>query len=1083
MKRLTVFGAIFGCGLLLLVLLLGPARLYRPNESTEIGTSDLRDLSPTVRVEDPGKGGRPIGIVPQGAGTIPHWIDRPSSPGVVERVKEWEFSFAAIEAFPGGFHFTSPHLAVFPALKLDEKPATVVEARGSDVAMRGSAAGALDFGEKPRVEDVKAFTLAPAAVVRTFTPDGEVESTLTTDRLEAPEAQLPADGKAVLAPVLVAPGELRMVRADGSFDLRAGGMVLHRLDGRLELRPPLSITTTGLDLADPTAGPAAPNSAPKPAPDVVAQNRRETTPRAPITITADGPATYVRKAGPDATATDAAFQPLLGPGELVFTGRVSLTQGDRSLSTDRLRLVISRTPDGSLEIEEMEAGVAGSPLELGLLAGRGKAAFARFRRLDGGLELDGPIEFDDLVIGEGAAARRVELRSRRRAQMRQLPADSVLPERVLLVLEEEAHLEVAGELVADADVIELLLRAPGNAADGTARPAELIEARLIATRPGSAARAELANQGRAFARRIRLTEGADGRLVVLTGDARAEFPQGFVAAPDIDLHVPAVTAAAGAGAFTLQVAQLVAAEFDLPAGAAPFEPAAAPTASGGATVAAPLPPRRLVIDPLEPCRLMRTNDRTEFTGRARYRIHEVAAGADSADFGNRPLAPDPLQELATDHLVLDVDRDAGDESRLSATATGRVELSDAARGLSVAADRLRTDTRVGDSGSARWLVVEGAPAQVSLPLREGAETAVAIRAPRLELDLGRGALDAFGGAARTRLTLPEEVLQQFLSAPTATEGLGDATAGALADGAANDAAATGGTIELECADFHFAPDPASGDASRGSLRFEGGMVARRASDGAIAKAARARFDLARGEGQLDGTEAEPVLLLRPRPYAPDRVESLAAAWVKLEKRGERIRCADDAVVVLHPEEPPTAERPLPDFLRLVLRTSDGPDLIGERLALTGGVELEFEWETADAGGGSVRRSARARGDRAVIDFERAAPAAAARSFLPLEPRLLTLTQHVDFDFEGFHLAGATLVHRLLGADSDVPPPGWFLLKKGVDRVALDGSPLDAAWQVQLGTEQVLVRPPTRTNPEFELKFGSTSGRLEARAGG
>lgn len=1061
MKRLTVFGAIFGCGLLLLVLLLGPARLFRAVESTEIGTSDIGDVPTTVRIDDPGRGGRPVGLAPQGAGQLPHWVDRQLAPGVLERLKEWEFSYTAIEAFPGGFHFTSPRIELFPARRTDERPTTVIEARGSDIAMRGSAAASLDFSDKLRVEDVKAFTLAPAAVIRTFTAEGVPEFTLTTDRLEAPETPLDAEGRAELAATLIAPGEVRVVHADGSFDLRGGGMELQRLAGRIELRPPLSITTTGLALpgARGKVDGAVAGGA-KPA--------RDSAPRLPITITADGPATYLRAPEPkgvaapaartdvaDASAVGGVMDGLFGPGELLFTGRVALAQGDRTLTTDRLRLKLVRAADGTLAIEQMEAGVASVPLQIGLLAGRGSAAFARFRQDDGALEFDGPVQFDDLVIGEGEAARRVALAARQRVEVRELPADTVLPDRLLLVLHGAAHLEVASELVAEADSIELLLRAPRKSADGRELPAELIEAQLIATRPGGLARAELIGQGRAFARRIRLTEGAAGRVAVLTGEARAELVQGFVTAPDLELQV----AAAKGGAITLLVPHLTAAEFDLPAGAAPFEP----TLAAPSTPVSVKPARRLVIDPLAPCQLTRVGDRTEFAGRARYRVHELTDA--------RTLAPTALQELTADLLRL-----ATEEDTLSAEAGGDVLLTDTSRGLTVAAAHLRTARRGDAASPARWLLIDGAPAVVTLPLRAGAPAPLAIRAPRLEFDLGRGSLDAFGDDALTQLAVPAAALQQFLGAPD------DASADTWRDGA----------VEVSCTDFHFAPEPVSGALDRGTLRFEGGFVALRASDGASATAARARFDLARGEGRLDGADGAPVQLMRALPWAVERVERLVADWVQIEKSGARIRCADHAVAVVHPEDAPTAQKPLPDFRRIVLRTGDGPDLIGERLALTGGVEFDFEWESVDDQGALEQRRARAAGDRAVIDFERvlSPPAATATptgpppppAFLPLRPRLLTLTQHVTFDFEGFHLAGATLVHRLLGGDDDLPPPGWFLLKKGVDRVALDGSPAEAPWQVALGTEYVLVKPPSSASPEFEVKFGPTSARLEARRG-
>lgn len=1022
MKRLTVFGAIFGCGLLLLALLLGPARLVqdRPDER-EIATSDLSDLPVTMGIKDPGQGGRAIGVAAEGAGKLPHWIPRPGGAGKQDRVKAWELTYRKNEPFATGVHLTEPRLELFPARQLDERATTVIEAGGADLAFRGDVNSALQFaddrGGSETAAAVKAFTLAPAVKMSTFDATGAPQLTLTTARLEAPEAPLATAGPTEIAARLVAPGELHATQADGSLDLRAGGMELLRNAGHLELRPPLRLVTNGLSLpgfgAEPSREPQKPRA-----------------PLEPITITATGPTTFDRAAGEPADQ-------LFGPGELRFTGHVEVRQGDRSLTTERLRLQIARGADDRLFIEEMEAGVPTTPLSIGLLSGRGSASAAHWRLEPGDLVLDGPVEFADFVLGEGEDARRVSLSARRRAVVRKLAAEGPRPERMVLTLEEAAHLEVAGELIADAATLEVELLPPARDANGVEQPARLIEARLLAAPTGALAHAELPDLGGATARSIRLTDdGSGGRLVHLEGNAHAEFPQGFVAAPELDLHVPADRKQAA----TLTVPQLTAAAFDLPAGTTPFEP----TASA----------QRLVIEPLAACGLTRVGARTDFTGRARYLVHAAGAAEGAA----------PLQELTADELHL-----IPADERIDAVASGTVVLTDAARGLTLLAARLRTVERAierdGRAATRRLLIVEGAPASAMMPLRAGDAAPLTIRAPRLELDLERRALDAFGDADRARLLVPEEV------------------AGALFAAAAEPGVAPGAPIELECGTLRFAPD-GNGNLDRGTLVLEGGLVGKRPRDLALLVATTARFDLASGDARIDGSAGAPATLTRPKPYDAQRVESLETLWLQVERGGQRIRCADDAVLVFHPEEPPTAAKPVPQFRRVTMTTHDGPDLIGEQLTMTGGVEFDFEFDVVDDQGALRRRVAHATGSRAIVDFDRITTGASAGPLaFALVPRLLTLTQHVEFGFEKFHLAGATLAYRLLGTDEERPKVGWFVLKKGVERVSFGGAPETGDWQIDSNTEFVQVRAPTANDPDFVIEFGPASAVIEALTGG
>ena len=1058
MKRLIVFGTIFGCGLLLLVLVLGPGRLLRQAVDPTIESSDLTDVRSTVAMNDPGQGGRAIGIAAEGAGKIPHWIEVPVSAGVLERLKEWELSYRGIEAFPGGVHFTKPSFELFPAKRPDERPTTTLDAEGSDVAMRGDSSKALQLNDRLRAEDIKAFTLSPGVVLRTFDEAGGPLLTLTTDRLESPEVALDASGRRELASTLIAPTPVRIVHADGSLDLRAGGMVLARQTGRLEFAPPLAITTTGVALPGIGASAGAaigPTNETRPAP----------TPREPVVITSDGPATFVR--APEAAASATVPLPtaaqgeagrlgaLFGPGELLFTGHVVVTQGDRSLATERLRMQIARADDGTLFISELDAGVPDTPVAIRLLGGRGSAARVEWSVREQGLVLTGPVRFDDLVVGEGANAKRLLLTAQHRVVVREEPATATLPERVVLTLKEAAHLGIAGELAADGATIVIELIPPTKGADGKAGAARLLEARLI----GELAHAELPGRGNAVARTIRLADdGSGGQIVHLDGDARADFAQGFVEGASLELHVPADPNAPS----TVIVPSLAAAEFDLPAGSAPFEPRFATTAADPTTAEIAPGARRLVIEPLAACSFTRVGERTDFIGRARYRVRENGR---------------ELQELTADefHLAPDGSAMSGATSgEMKADARGTVVLRDEAQGLTLHAAAMRTEKRGRGDSAVRLLVIEGMPADATLPLSRGSFELVTVLAPRLELDLDAGTLNASGDAMTlARLQVPEKLLVKMLpTISTATGGTTPASEGATA-AASN---ATPPPVVIECEALFFAPEAATGQLDRGTLRFERRVKAMRPRDGATITAAKMTFDLAAVSALVEGTSAEPAVLAQPKRYDPSRVESLTAEWVRLERGGARARTADRAIFVLHPEEAPTAAVPIPQFRRVELRAHDGPDLIGDRILLTGGVEFDFAWAVAERDGTTTQRTAHCVGDRAQLDLDHPLTEGACTLLL------LTLTQHVEFDFDNYHLAGATLIHRLAGTADAHPAPGDFLLREGVERARLDGEDAAGDWRVVSEFPWVLVTPPTAEKPDFTVLYGPIHLVFEAARG-
>jgi len=1069
MKRLILFGAIFGAGLLLLVLVLGPGQIVNTDEDPEIKASDLSDVSAAVVMKDRGAGGSRIGIGLEGAGRIPVWKELLLPDGSKQQVKSAEVAYQGNEPFRGGLHLSRPRFELFSGRKLDEKPHTVLTAGGGDLALRGDPGSAAGTPQQLDVQSVKAWTLSPDVVVESFDEAGAVTHHLATERLEGPEAPLDASGKADLFPSVIAPGPVHLQEfgepREGEqrqvvLDLRAGGLDLQRRANKLTLAPPIAITASGPALPDP----AAPR-APKPAAPAAA-------PREPIHITCEGPATFVGReapapaappagsAQPAALDTSVGLDGVVGPGTLVFHDNVVVKQGDASLRTGRLSVTIARDANGLLFIEELDAGVPRTPLYLGLLGGEGTAAAMRWSERDQGLVLDGPIRFDDLRFGEGDKQKQLDLVAKRRAVVKQLPAEAPLPERVELTLEEEAHLEATGEMTADGATIVVTLVLPAKGGD--AAGAKLLSVDIAGGGSRPLATAELTGQGKARAKTLRLgDDGEGGRTVHMAGDARADFEQGWVEGESLDLTLPS-----DPGKQTkVIVPRLTAAEFDLPAGDSPFEPRFAGAATTAAPAAGPPPTRRLAIEPLQPCALTRVGTaklaKTDFTGRATYRVR-----ADGKE----------LQTLFADELHLTPDGDG----KLQADAIGAVDLVDAGRGLHLRAARMRTSEREVDGQKLRLLLVDGAreaapasggapePAWLTLALAEADGIPFDLFAQALEVDLDRGALHATGRDARPRLLVPERLLERFVPALVAMPAADAKTTADAAD------APEPPPVEFLCEELRFVPDPKERRLDRGTLQLERRVAVLRPRDGATLSATRLVLDLAQQSGLVDGSSGAPVIARRPKPYAAERVESLTTAWLRVERGGDRVRAADDSLFVLHPEELPTADAPVPPLRRLELRTHDGPELQGEKLALTGGVELDLDYGTRERDGTPTIQRATARGDRAVLLLAH-----------PLKdggfvPQLLTLQQHVRFDFGGYHAKGATLLYRFPDAIDGSPHPGWFTLREGIEPGELLAEDALGKWRVTSTFREMRAHPPTREDPEERVEFEGLRTRVESR---
>lgn len=1094
MKRLLLFGSIFGFGLLVLVLVLGPGRLVRESGEQEIGDSNLADVRTAVSLKESGQGGATIGVAMEGAGRIPIWKERVLPDGSVQRVKAALLAYRGIEPFAGGFHFDQPHLEFFPGVAVDERATAVIDAEGCDLALHGEQSGAAQFAQGFKPADVKAFTFSPKVVVQKLDPtSGATTLRFETERLEAPELPLTGEVEPLFLERLIAPGPLRLQQGDG-FDLRAGGLELDRRSGRLTLQPPLALTATEFDLPGLTAdAPAdAPTDAPADAPAAPpAKRARTAAPRPPLFLTSDGPATYLR-ADPtaDAPASGAAspatepprtaspadafdLDQALGPGEIVFTNNVLLKQEERWLRTERLALTLARNALGELVATHVDAGRVTTPLAFGLLGGEGDATQLEWSEREQALVLQGPVALRNLVLGEGAAARKFELAARERLRVRNLPADATLPERIELTLEQGAHVAIAGELVADGDRIVALLLPPTKetaAAPGAeARPAEPL--RLLAVElTGAPATATMSGRGDARARLLRLTESADGtRTIHLDGDARAEFERGFVEGPTLDLTLPLDPKAPT----TVLVPRLLAAELELPAGAAPFEPRFA--ATSGATAPppdAPVPPRRLKIEPLGPCSLTQIGEQVDLVGRAIYRVRAVAAdstdAADSADSAvaaaaaaAADAAPD-LQTLHADELHLQPDGAGAYRAR----ALGDIVLLDPSRGLVVRGALARTETATRAGREVPLLRLEGKPAHVELTPPQSTAGVLLLDAPDIELDLERGSLLAVDPAGAVRLHVPEVLLADLFPSLA----LPDTLAAALpaAPAAATPPAADGpAPLQLSAERIEFTPGEGADPFQSGALHLARRVVVIRPADGSVARCDTLDFDLAAGTAALDGRPDAPVVLQRPKPYATERIDALTTAWIRIDRRRQRITAAPSTLLVLHPEEAPTPERPVPPLVRIELRTSDSPELQGRRVALGGGVEMDLTFGD---------RLAHARAERAELLLSNGLEEG------PFEPLRLNLSQRVRLDYGDYHATGDLLSYRIRGTADDTPAPGWIELKEGVEPGALLGQDEAGRWLVTARFKRMRVHPPSTDDPREMIEFDGLSLVVEAAHG-
>jgi hypothetical protein len=363
-------------------------------------------------------------------------------------------------------------------------------------------------------------------------------------------------------------------------------------------------------------------------------------------------------------------------------------------------------------------------------------------------------------------------------------------------------------------------------------------------------------------------------------------------------------------------------------------------------------PRELRLEPLAPTALEIDGEELHLRGRTRVHLFELADG-DAPERETQQLTADSLDLLpqagATPQLVAD----------------GAVDVVDLERGFHLEAAHAHTELAAdGD----RHLLLDGTPAKATIALpaaksksRETAgpkETAeFTLLATRLDVDLQTRRIVADDRERLVTALVPEALVGSMLPALPAPG------AGAGGEGPA----ASPPPIQFDAEHVDVVPQelsPAERSAKRppalaatatsdnpfmrALVTARGRVHALRQSDGSTFDAARMVLDLAASRARLDGEPGAPVKLLRPKTYAPDRVEQVISDWIEADDGGAKVTMAprrDEPVIVLFPEQAPekgAANGKVPQRMRVALRCSEPPVLTGDTLLLTGGVDTDLE---------------------------------------------------------------------------------------------------------------------------------------------
>lgn len=1095
MKRLLLFVSIFGAGLLILVFALGPGRLLRRTPTTSIEPQDLPPAPDAISIST---SGQRIGFGIRGAGTIPFWTQVAQPDGSALRVKSAQLKYSTNEPHFGGVHLTSPVLDLFEGKAADEKAIARVVAAGGELETEGDLHS---LAESLKQQQLKSFSMSPDVHLSWLGDDGRPALTIETSQLDIPESppgpetppapepptgpdatQEGDEARRLLFPKLVAPNPVHIFQADGGFDLNAAALEMQRFDGRLELKGPVTLNATHFNL--PTPGASAGKAKPAEAPSN----------RPPVTLTCDGHATFVqrppekpdgldkpekpeRKSGQKGVAKAATREPgqAIGPGTLTFERNVVVRQTDpatndeRWLRTDRLVLELENDANGQLTVKSLDAGGGAEPsgqVIFGLLGGEGGAR--HLKREGNDLVLDGPVHLDRMTVGRGADARLFSLAAEQKLVLHE-ETSSDGPSRWRAELYGAAHATSqdeldAGwkrakssqdELDADGDQLTALLRKveQGDAAGGNAGSFDVDELVI-----DGHARLDMHARGKASAQKITLGGGGRAaRKAHLEGDAVVTSARGTLRAPTIDLTIPEGSAAGASSGQALRgsTPRMTDGRMALPAGGSLFGGEETAIPEGGP----PPRPRELRLEPLPeaPVALEVFGEELHLRGRTRVHLFELAAG-DAPERETQQLTADSLDLLPQ----------AGGAPQV--VADGSVDVVDLERGFHLEAAHAHTELAAdGD----RHLLLDGAPAKATIALpvvkskarekpgeaAEPKETAeLTLLSRRLDVDLLTRRIVADDREHLVSALVPEALVGSMLpSIPSA---------GAGGEGAN----ASPPPIQFDAEHVDVVPQeltPAEKSAKRppalaatatsdnpflrALVTARGRVHALRQSDGSTFDADRMVLDLAASRARLDGEPGVPVKLLRPKSYAPDRVEQVITDWIEAVDGGAKVTMAprrDDPVIILFPEQAPESgseKGKVPQRMRVALRCSDPPVLTGDTLLLTGGVDTDLEIGDARDPGGVTKAHSRSERVEVTLSGSLGSP--------NLTLHRLTAQGRVRLDYEraaavdasggeagavACHAEGARLTFDLVKGD--------LVMKEGVEPCRLLAAEESGGWR-------------------------------------
>ena len=738
-------------------------------------------------------------------------------------------------------------------------------------------------------------------------------------------------------------------------------------------------------------------------------------------------------------------------------------------------------------MKSFDAGSADGDVTFFLLGGEGAAK--HLSRSGDDLVVTGPVHLDHAHLGREPEVRDFSLSAQERLVVHEEAATGDGPPRWHADLYGKAHAETRDAKAAqeapaalDADTDHLtaiLLKVTNDAAAGGSSAAAGSSANFDVDHLDldGHARLDMHARGRASADQITLGAGGRGvRTAHLEGNAVAVTERGTLRAPALDLVLPEAKELP----VHVTAPRLGDGRMAMPAGASLFDE----NGTGGAKPVSagdkPAPPRELRLIPVSPLNAVRleiVGEELHLRGRTTVRVIAMAVGG---------------QERETQHLTADsldlVPQKKGTGPKGSPpqlVADGDVEAVDVERNLDLHAAHARTELVDGH----RHLLVEGTPAKatIAVPLPHGTAGQAAdvkLDSFHLDFDLVSQRIVADDPEHQVTAWIPEALLKTMLPSGF---GVLERKAADLANGATS----AGSVAEPPPVEFHadhvdvtprkqdelpktatppklpaaLAAMAASENPFMHALVHARGRVhAERASDGSTFDAEKMVLNLAASRARLDGDAGAPVKLLRPKPYAKDRIEQIVSDWIEATDGGQKVTLAprqSGPLIVLYPEHAPVdgpAAARLPKRTRVELRCSDPPVLQGNRLLLSGGVDTWLEI-----------------GDLTDPDFQKAHARSERVELLlsgPLSKQNLTLVrmnaqERVRLDFGGdgtegagggdvarrgeYHAEGARLTYDFQS--------GQLVLKQGVEPGRLLATDARGDWHTTATFELMTVDPP------------------------